>query len=221
MAIDLKTALQEAIRRFASRDPAGMAVRAGARFTPANGGREAPTGVPGGALELPFLGTSYLVTWPDGKVAGPRGEPPVVTRILLLHYLYQAEGLPPSGRYVSFRELPGGDIYIGPYTQRVIRPLVHLFGNRPQDLVIAAGELGGRPEKLGDAAVTIPALPWVPVTYVLWAGDDELPANGNVLYDETISFHLPTEDVVVLTSEILWLLKANLARRAAGDGAEG
>ena len=52
-------------------------------------------------------------------------------------------------------------------------------------------------------AVTIQVFPSVPVTFVLWRGDDEFSPSGSVLFDSTISQYLPTEDVAVLAGMLV------------------
>jgi hypothetical protein len=56
--------------------------------------------------------------------------------------------------------------------------------------------LDGEKEKYGSASVTIRVLPMVPVTFVLWEGDDELEASGNILFDASVENFLPAEDIV-------------------------
>ena len=50
------------------------------------------------------------------------------------------------------------------------------------------------------------AFPRVPITLVLWRGDDEFPPDGNILFDRSISDYLTTEDVNVLCETIAWTL---------------
>jgi hypothetical protein len=52
--------------------------------------------------------------------------------------------------------------------------------------------------------VTIDAFPRVPVTLVLWKGDEEVAPAGNVLFDGNIPDYLPTEDVAALCGNIVW-----------------
>jgi len=58
----------------------------------------------------------------------------------------------------------------------------------------------------GDVAVTINAFRRVPVTIVLWRGDDEFAPEGSILFDVTISDYLFGEDIVVLCETISWRL---------------
>jgi hypothetical protein len=98
--------------------------------------------------------------------------------------------------------MPGGDLYLGKFRARSVDRLVRAFAGREQELVGAAAALGGRRVGFGDAAVEIPALPRVPVSVVLWAGDDEFPATGNLLFDAAVAGYLALEDMVVLAGMV-------------------
>ncbi len=66
----------------------------------------------------------------------------------------------------------------------------------------------------GDIAVTIPAFSRVPITLVLWRGDDEFPPNANILFDSTILDYLSAEDVNVLCQTIAWQLVKSFQNRS-------
>ena len=166
--------------------------------------------VEGKAFVVGFLGQEFRVEYPTGKFypePAPEGELPIFAQILVLHYLTNTAIRQEEGQLITYKELPGGNIYIQPFTNRAIRPLVQLFGDRPQELVEVARQIGGMPVKHGDAAVCIPAFPRIPVTLVVWGGDDEFPASGNILFDASAPSFLPTEDYAVLASFVVGTLK--------------
>ncbi|MDQ7794841.1 MAG: DUF3786 domain-containing protein [bacterium] len=189
-------ALEQARRDFAARDPDRAAREAG-------GSRE------GSAIILRHFNTLYVVDHPSGRVcprANPGQQAGEVTRLLVLHYLITTRGAEPRGRWISFREVPGGDVYLPAFNRRSVAWLVRRFGEDPAGLVEAGVRLGGQPAGIGDAAITLHAFPLVPVTLVLWRGDDEIPTAGNVLFDETAPLHLPTEDLAVVAGETMAVL---------------
>jgi hypothetical protein len=49
-------------------------------------------------------------------------------------------------------------------------------------------------------------MPKIPVCLILWAGDDEFPPAGNVLFDASISRYLIAEDVAVLSGMVVYPL---------------
>ncbi|MDA8235439.1 MAG: DUF3786 domain-containing protein [Clostridia bacterium] len=162
-------------------------------------------------FRVPFLGEEYLVQYPEGKVTLAGNETQEVSlqnQILILHYLVTASGQPIQNQYISFKELPDGAIYIDPFTKRTINPMLKLFGHDLDLFKTTAAKLGGEIKNLGHAGVTINVFPKVPITYVIWEGDDEFPASGNVLFDASAGSYLPTEDYAVVASQVIWTLKA-------------
>jgi hypothetical protein len=127
-------------------------------------------------------------------------------KILILHYFTGAQGTPATGKSTAYKQLQGGLSYFPAFSQRVIGPLVKNFGRNPELLRKAAADLGGREADYGDASVTINAFDRVPITLVLWRGDEEVAPNGNILFDANVSDYLSTEDVTVLCETIIWKL---------------
>ena len=124
-------------------------------------------------------------------------------QILVLHYLNTASGAPLSNEMITFGQIPDGTFYVPAFRKRSVDWLVGVFGKTPEALFEAAQRIGGRPTDYGDVAVTIRVFPSVPVTFVLWQGDDEFSPSGSVLFDSTISQYLPTEDVAVLAGMLV------------------
>jgi hypothetical protein len=149
---------------------------------------------------VPLLGQNYLVSYPEGLVTrlGTGEEAPLATAILLLHYLSWSTGTPLSGSWISYKELQGGAVYIDPFSNRAVLPFVKIFGGRPQEFARAAQLLGGEKTSHGHLSYRIPALPRVPLLYILWEGDDEFPPSGTILFDRHANEYLHTEDYAVL-----------------------
>lgn len=179
-----------------------------------SGSRYLLPGEGGPAAQLSYLGRPYLIAWPGGEV---RPEAPVWLQIILLHYLNGARGAGPADELIPFRELEGGQVYDVNFRKRVRDRLVRGFASCSELLLQVGKLLGGEEVAYGDAAVKIWALPRVPLTVVIWRGDEEFPADANVLFDASVSSYLCTEDVVVLceqvASELVGLAK-EMSRRA-------
>ena len=169
------------------------------------------------AIAVTYLNQPYLITLPDVEVSlsSGEGEIPLRDKILILHYLTTAKGTPLSNKIITYKELPEGVNYFPTFYKRAIKPLVTHFGNEPQELLNCAIILGGYEANYGDVAVTISAFSRVPITLVLWKGDDELTPEGNIIFDSNISDYLSTEDINVLCETIAWKLIKLL--KAGGD----
>jgi Domain of unknown function (DUF3786) len=74
---------------------------------------------------------------------------------------------------------------------------IQVFGEKPDKLTKATKLFGGIQLNLGDASVKIVALKSIPLTYILWKSE-EFGASATILYDESASDYLPTEDLAGL-----------------------
>ncbi|MDD5127839.1 MAG: DUF3786 domain-containing protein [Dehalococcoidales bacterium] len=179
-----------------SKDIAQQCLKAGAQYL----AREE-------AIALEFLGQPYRIALSSGEVSRvDNAEIPLREKILLLHYFLQAKGTPLSGSMVTYKELKEGINYFPVFSKRAIKPLVNYFGNDPALLLETAPKLNGRKADYGDAAITISAFPGVPVTLVLWRGDDEFPSEGSILFDSTVNDYLTNDDIHALCEVIIWKL---------------
>jgi hypothetical protein len=157
---------------------------------------------------ISYLNQPYHITIPDCKILLEEGgtEAPLRDKILILHYFTGAKGTRATGKLIAYKQLPGGVSYFPAFFQRAIAPLVKNFGKKPELLMNAAAELGGHEADYGNMSVTVNAFAYVPITLVLWRGDEELAPNGNILFDANISDYLSSEDVTVLSETIIWKL---------------
>lgn len=160
------------------------------------------------SIDVSYLGRPVVITVPEIDITVDDAGEDISSRekILVLHYFITAKGTPPSGQFITFRELPEGIVYLPTFTKRVVKPVMDSFGQEPEKLVKAGELLGGSPADMGDAAVTIPAFSSVSVTYVLWAGDEEFTPQGNVLFDANIPDYLSSEDIITISEVVAWKL---------------
>ncbi len=205
---NLNVTLEKAIAELAQSEPRTVCLNSAVIFN-----REEDSYI------LPYLNRRYYVHHHTGKVqpfsgggngdgAGAGAAVSLHLRILFLHYLSGARGTPLQNKWITFKELPGGQIYTGPYQNRTLRPLLQNFGAQPEKFVALAEDLGGQRAAFGDQAVTLYPFPRLPLTFVFWAGDDEFPPTANILYDASAADYLPTEDHVLLPSLIIWEIAA-------------
>jgi hypothetical protein len=159
-------------------------------------------------ITLDYLNRTYRISLPDVAIslADSDEEVPLKDKILLLHYIIQAKGTPLANKSIAYKELPEGVGYFRTFHKRSIKPLVDHFGSEPNKLLGASKELGGVKADYGDVAVTINAFKRVPITFVLWRGDEEFPPDGSIMFDATVSDYLSIEDINMLCERIAWKL---------------
>jgi hypothetical protein len=200
---DYTAAFDLAARALLAKDPAQVAALAGAAWD-------------GLGLTLALAGQAVRVRLDPVTVSAEGGPALSLTdQVLVLHYLTQADGRPVAGEWIAFREMPGAQTYHPVFYQRAISPLKAGFGANPALLVELAQALGATPGAGGDAAVIVPALPRVPLLLQVFAGDEDLPAEANVLFDRSAPGYLSAEDAAWLAGRVVYPL---VGRARAGGG---
>ena len=159
-------------------------------------------------LIVPYFGQARRITWPEVAVTpgNGAGEISLPEQILILHYLLNASGEPLTGRTIDFRQVPEGGFYWSAFVSRAQKPLLESFGHDLPLYAKVAATLGGEPLPLGDAAARFMAFPRVPITHVLWGGDEEFAPEATILFDDTIPGYFPTEDIAALSGASVYRL---------------
>jgi hypothetical protein len=198
---DYKTARAMAVAELTQRNPKGVASRSRSEYF-FEEGKE--------GLVVPYFGQPRRVTWPEVTVAPGEGggELPLTEQILILHYLEKTSGAEPDGANVDFKQVPQGGFYWSAFVSRALKPLLATFGGAPDLYLQVATALGGVPQPFGDVASQFLAFPLVPVTHVLWRGDEEFDPEASILFDATIPEHLSTEDIAALAGASVYRLMA-------------
>lgn len=166
-----------------------------------------------GNLRVSFLGRTYRISFPQFRfsdVADPEAQVPLQEQVLILHYL-QGSQRRLTGRWIAYREIPGAAFYYGPFMQRAVEPLKKVFGENTNALGKAAAKLNGRTITTSSAAFEFDLLPFAPIQIIVWEGDEEFPAEANILFDASVGDYLSPEDAAWLASLTVYRLMA-LAR---------
>ncbi|MBN1149205.1 MAG: DUF3786 domain-containing protein [Anaerolineales bacterium] len=169
-----------------------------------------------GEFQLPLWGRQVAIAYPEfvardlatGAVSNPMHQ------ALLLYYFYIADGMPISGQWLSFSELPDGRFYNQAFQGYTGRQLARVFTSDRQSFERAAQGLGGVSASLGDASYVFQALPRAPLLVVFWQGDEDFPSSFQILFDASACHYLPTDGYAILGSTLTHRLIA--ARNSLG-----
>lgn len=155
-----------------------------------------------GVFWVRTLGRRVEIQWPAGKITPPVSKWHALT---LLHYLDLADGTPLTGRTITFSQYKDGLVRGGGLdrnTELIVR----------RDLgVLPREELARRCEALGaellpsnaDFCARFDFAPRYPVWLKVWFADEEFPASGRLLVDESAPSYLTIEDAVTVGALIL------------------
>jgi hypothetical protein len=124
-----------------------------------------------------------------------------------LWYLGKAKNIPLSGKLVSPASISGGEIFQKGTHVLPLDQIAEQYGNDLEGFYSKGEELGGQQQKHGDASLLLSPFPRVPVTIILWRGDDEFPARADMFFDATCEQHLPTDVIwsTAMTSVLVML----------------
>ena len=157
--------------KFASLDPQEAAMRCGVPFE-------------NGRFTVTLLGTAYQIAWPKYAISS-EDEAAFALRSLpcqtfLLRFLLEGRAAEPSGSYKTFREMPWGEMYIGPYTGRVLTRAAFTFGTRVEKFRAACEAMGALAIPHGDAGFQFDFLGGYRMQLMVYAGDDEFPPSSQI-----------------------------------------
>jgi hypothetical protein len=168
------------------------------------------------AYSLPMLDRVYrvhpakrLITR-EGSGSEPDRRHPRVSfteALILVVYLLKSRDISLTGKRVTEKELPGGDLFFrGPH-ELAREPVLSRYGTDPQAFLRSGEALQGKPISFGDAGIRFQVLPRIPLECILWAGDDEFPPSLTYIFDSSVGDHLPLD--------VIWALVALVAGRLA------
>ena len=131
-------------------------------------------------------------------------------RTFLLRYLMESKAVAWQGTWKTFREMPWGEMYIKPYTGRVLTRAAFTFGTRLGAFKAACEKLGATALPHGDAGYQFDFVGGYGVQILVWEGDEEFPPNAQVIYTDNFESGFAPEDRVVVGDILITAIKANM-----------
>lgn len=157
-----------------------------------------------GRIRLDFFFQSYTMGLPDFAIEGPPGETlSVAFESIVYTYLTLADGTPPSGRLIGFRELPDGINYSQAFQGYAPDRLSGHFGQDLEAFGSACRRMGADPVELGDAAFRFQVFPRIPITAVYYLGDEALPSGASLLFDDNVTHYMVTAGLASIGSKLV------------------
>lgn len=187
--VELKEKLQH-------KSPHILAQKTGALYTPQDDQR--------GFFKLTFWSEEIQLNFPEfnGKYLANNKAINTFDLTLLAYYFDRADGLPLSGEWISFNQIPGGLFYAQAFQGYSGDKLAKVFQNDLGAFTQANQKLGGKRETFGNAAYSYQILPFVPIIVVCWLGDEDFPPSYRFLFDSNAPHYLVTDAYAILGSNL-------------------
>ena len=159
-----------------------------------------------------LLGRDFAISHPDYAIRALDGgrELPLPTQTFLLRYLLESKDVAWKGEWKTFREMPWGEMYIKPYTGRVLTRAAYTFSFKLNAFRAAAEKMGAEAVKHGDAGYRFDLVNGYRMQILVWQGDDEFPPNAQVLYSDNFAEGFAAEDRVVAGDILITMIKSNM-----------
>jgi hypothetical protein len=193
-------------------DPEEIARNAMVRFDP-----------DAGAYTVPFFNAD-IVVYPELRRLELTGQEPASSQdfqlcLVILHYLLDSVDVPLSGKWVSEKDLPGGTLFFNKHHTLPTETLIEAFNPRPELLHTVAQAVGGEQTSLGDISYRFRLLPRIPLLIVFWLGDEEFSPAFHILFDETITLHFASLDLIFAMAQLFGriLVRAAAALQAGEE----
>ena len=166
----------------------------------------------GKEFTVTLLGRTFAISHPDYAIRALDGGPvpPLNVQTFLLRYLLESRDVAWAGEWKTFREMPWGEMYIKPYTGRVLTRAAFTFGTRVAAFRAAAEKMGALPLPHGDAGYQFDLIGGYQMRLLVWEGDDEFPPNAQVLYSDNFADGFAAEDRVVAGDILISVVKSNM-----------
>jgi hypothetical protein len=177
--------------------------------------RSGCTQTPKGTLQMSLLWEAYEID-PAGyaiRRADTSQTPTEFTQALILTYLVTADGTPPSGQWIAYRDLPDGMFYAQAFRGYAENRLVRELGEDGLDAFCqSAARLGGEGIEIGDAGYAFQMLPRVRIGAVYWLGDEDFPSRASILFEDTGPHYMSTDGLAVLGTHVVNAILKNAGR---------
>ena len=166
----------------------------------------------GEKFTVTLMGREYEITHPEFTLTPTDGgsQPPLPVQTFLMRYLMFSRDVAWGGQWKTFREMPSGELYIKPYTGRVLTRAAYSFGTRVDAFRAACEKMGAVKLSHGDAGYQFDFIGDYRIQILAWAGDDEFPPNAQVIYTDNFSDGFAPEDRVVAGDILISAIKANM-----------
>ena len=169
-----------------------------------------------GVFTLRLMGCTYQISWPDYQIkAVPENvichyplENAANARILVLRYFLEGTAAPASGKFLTYREMPWGEVYFRQFQGRCIFRLAYGFGGKLDQFQSIMERLGVVRIEYGDCGYEFEFMNNLRLRFILWAGDDEFPPSAQILFADNFSAAFHGEDMAVVGDVSIGVLKA-------------
>ena len=153
-----------------------------------------------GAFLVTLMRSRYEITFPGFAIRFLDGPGDFLSaypqaQILLLRFMTAGRLAPMTGGYLSYRDMPWGEVYFANFNGRCIRRLAHTFCGKGEAVARKMAVLGGRPYDKGDIGWEFDFMPGLSIRFAIWDPDEEFPPSAQILFSDNFPAAFSAEDM--------------------------
>lgn len=157
-----------------------------------------------------FLGKEYEVSFPEFSVVRTQEEDgfcPLLSitaaQILMIRFLTHGCQVPGTGKFLTYREVPWGEVYYRQFSGRCMARLAFSYGSRIDAFCSAFEKMHAKPIKAGDAGYEVELFDGFFIRFQIWGGDEEFPPSSQILFSDNFPAAFHAEDLVVACDVVI------------------
>ena len=162
-----------------------------------------------------FMGSTYEISFPDYKISHKEDEKGVYpleeamnAKIFMVRYLSEKAKTLSSGKFLTYREVPWGEVYFRQFQGRCLMRLAFSYGNKLEAFKKVMTAMGAKPLEQGDCAFELEFMEGFFIRLILWEGDDEFPPSSQILFSDNFPVSFAAEDMAVMGDICINMMKA-------------
>lgn len=164
---------------------------------------------------LRMMQRSYLISFPEFEVGRAEEDDEAygallnetAAKIIVIRFLLKGIDVKTTGKYLTYREVPWGEVYFKQFSGRCLMRLAFSYGSKLDLLAAQMEKIGAEKLEQGDASYEFEFINGYFVRFILWAGDDEFPPSSQILFSDNFPLSFEAEDLAVVGDVSMSTLK--------------
>ena len=108
-------------------------------------------------------------------------------KIFIIRYLAERFVAPFSGKFLTYHDVPWGEVYFRQFQGRCLMRFAFSYGNKLEHFQKVMEHLGAEKSTEGDCSYKLEFMNNLFIKFILWEGDDEFPPSSQILFSDNFA----------------------------------
>lgn len=166
-------------------------------------------------FKMCFMGSTYFISFPDYEISHVEDkikiyplEEAMNTKIFVIRYLTERMEAPFSGKFLTYHDVPWGEVYFRQFQGRCLMRFAFSYGNKLEQFQKIMEYLGAEKSTEGDCSYKLEFMNNLFIKFILWEGDDEFPPSSQILFSDNFAVSFAAEDLAVAGDIVINMMKS-------------